>query len=345
MQQDTHVLVEKRGALGLLTLNRPGALNAMDLGMVAAMGDALDAFAADPAVKVVAVRGEGERAFCAGGDIRMVRQAVMEGSDAGARFLAAEYRLNARIGAYAKPFVALMHGFVLGGGAGISVHGSLRIADPDLSLGMPETGIGFIPDVGASYFLSRCPGQLGRYMGLTGLPIGAGDALAAGLVDMIVVRADFPALLAQLAEGRAPAVAAAALAVRPPAVRLAAHRACIDTCFAAPDVEKMLERLNREDDIFARATAATLQTRSPTSLKLVLRQLGEARVLTLKACLAQEYRLAMRVIQGHDFREGVRAALVDKDRTPRWRPAALADVPQTVIDAAFSPLPRELFAD
>jgi enoyl-CoA hydratase len=345
MQQEAKVLIEMRGALGLVTLNRPGALNALDTAMVAALEYALDTFAAAPAVKAVAICGAGERAFCAGGDIRMVRQAVMEGSDAGARFLAAEYHLNARIGAYPKPFVALMHGFVLGGGAGISVHGGLRIADPGLSLGMPETGIGFIPDVGASHFLSRCPGLLGHYMGLTGVPIGAGDALAAGLVDHIVMRADFPALLDRLSEGQMPASAARALALTAPAPILAAHRACIDACFCAPDVETILERLDGDKSDFARATAATLRTRSPTSLKLVLRQLDGARTLSLRECLAQEYRLAMRVIQSHDFREGVRAALVDKDRNPRWRPATLQDVPQAVIDAAFAPLTHELFND
>lgn len=345
MQQDDRILVEKRGALGLVTLNRPRALNAMDTAMVLATDAALEDFAHDPAVKVVAIQGLGERAFCAGGDIRMVRQAVVEGNDAGARFLAAEYRLNARVGSCPKPFVALMHGFVLGGGAGVSVHGQVRIAAPDLSLGMPETGIGFIPDAGASHFLSRLPGHLGRHMGLTGLPVGAGDALASGLVDHVVARADFPALLDRLAEGCAPAAAAAALALPPPSPELAAHAACIESCFAAPDVAGVLDRLERAENAFARATAATLRSRSPTSLMLVARELDAARTLTLRECVTMEYRLATRVIQSHDFREGVRAALVDKDRAPRWQPARLADVSPAFIAAAFAPLERELFDD
>jgi enoyl-CoA hydratase len=343
MQQDCRILAEKRGVLGLLTLNRPQALNALTPDMVAAMDASLAEWAADPKIRAVAVQGAGPRAFCAGGDIRMVRQSVLAGDGAGARFLGAEYRLNARIGAYPKPYVALMHGFVMGGGAGVSVHGRLRLADAGMSFAMPETGIGFIPDVGASRFLSHCPGMLGLYLGLTGARIGAGDALAAGLVDRIVARDDFPALLDRLADGQDPDAAASAFAREPPASDLAPHHRRIDTIFAAPSVEAILERLDRDGSDFARATAGTLRTRSPTSLKLVYRQLQGAHTRSLEDCLALEYRLAMRVIESHDFREGVRAALVDKDRKPRWQPAALAAVPEQDIDAAFAPLPRELF--
>lgn len=345
MQQDRHILAEKRGALGLLTLNRPQALNALTPEMVAVLADSLDAWAADPHIAAVAIQGAGDRAFCAGGDIRLVQRSVMAGDDAGARFLADEYRLNAKVGSFPKPYIALMHGFVLGGGAGVSVHGRLRIADPGLSFAMPETAIGFITDIGASHFLSRCPGKLGLYLGLTGSQIGAGDAQAAGLVDTIVARADFPALLERLADGMEPQAAAAAFAQKPPPQALAAHRDRIGTIFSAPSVEAILERLARDGSDFARETAATLRSRSPTSLKLVFRLLQAAQGLGLKDCLAMEYRLAMRMIAAHDFREGVRAALVDKDRDPRWQPAALAAVPEQAIAAAFAPLARELFAD
>jgi enoyl-CoA hydratase/carnithine racemase len=344
MRQDCDILAEKRGALGLLTLNRPQALNALTTDMVAAMSARLAEWAADPQIRAVAVQGAGPRAFCAGGDIRMVRQSVLAADGAGARFLKQEYRLNARIGAYPKPYIALMHGFVMGGGAGVSVHGRLRLADPGLSFAMPETGIGFIPDIGSSYFLSRCPGQLGLYLGLTGARIGAGDALAAGLVDKIVARDDFAPLLERLAGGEDAGAAADSFARRPlDGEPLPRHR--IDAIFAAPSVEAILERLDREGGDFARATAETLRARSPTSLKLVLRLLHAARGQSLKTCLALEYRLAMRVIESHDFREGVRAALVDKDRKPAWRPASLAAVPEQDIDAAFAPLARELFDD
>jgi len=344
MQQGCDILAEKRGALGLLTLNRPQALNALTTDMVAAMAASLAEWAADPEIRAVAVQGMGPRAFCAGGDIRMVRQSVLAGDGAGAQFLEQEYRLNAQIGAYPKPYIALMHGFVLGGGAGVSVHGCLRLADTDLSFAMPETGIGFIPDIGSSYFLSRCPGQLGLYLGLTGARIGASDALAAGLVDKIMARGDFAPLLDRLANGEEPGAVADGFARKPPAGELLRRR-CIDTAFAAPSVEAILERLDRDGSDFARAAAEMLRARSPTSLKLVLRLLHGARGQSLKACLAMEYRLAMRVIESHDFREGVRAALVDKDRKPRWRPASLAAVPQQDIDAAFAPLARELFDD
>ncbi|MBN9590326.1 MAG: hypothetical protein BGN85_00620 [Alphaproteobacteria bacterium 64-11] len=345
MQQDRHILAEKRGALGLLTLNRPQALNALTPDMVAGIQEFLDEWAADPQIRAVAIRGAGDRAFCAGGDIRLVQQSVLAGDGVGARFLADEYRLNARIGAFPKPYVALIHGFVMGGGAGVSVHGSLRLADPEMSFAMPETGIGFIPDIGASHFLTRSPGRLGLYLGMTGARIGAADAQAAALVDAIVARTDFPALLDRLAEGEAPDAAADAFACKLPAGELAPHRRRVDTVFAASSVEAILERLDRDGSVFARETAQTLRSRSPTSLKLVFRQLQAAQGLSLRQCLAMEYRLAMRVIEGHDFREGVRAALVDKDRNPHWQPQSLAAVPEQVIEAAFAPLQHELFGD
>ncbi|MCP5411134.1 MAG: enoyl-CoA hydratase/isomerase family protein [Alphaproteobacteria bacterium] len=262
-----------------------------------------------------------------------------------ARFLAQEYRLNAPIGLILKPYIALMHGFVLGGGAGVSVHGRLRLADPGMSFAMPETAIGFVPDIGSSHFLARCPGRLGLYLGLTGTRIGAGDAMAAGLVDMIVSRTDFPALLERLAAGEEPEAAARAFAGKPPPQALAGHRRRIDTVFAAPSVEAILERLDRDGSEFALDTAALLRARSPSSLKLVFRQLQAAPGMSLRECLTMEYRLALRVITRHDFVEGVRAALVDKDRNPHWRPAALAAVPEQDIEAAFAPLARDLFAD
>jgi enoyl-CoA hydratase len=343
MQQDAHILAEKRGALGLLTLNRPQTLNALTPGMVARIDAALDAWGRDREVRTVAIRGAGERAFCAGGDIRLVQQSVMAGDDLGARFLAAEYHLNARIGAFGKPYVALMHGFVMGGGAGVSLHGSLRLADPAMVFAMPETGIGFVPDIGSSHFLSRCPGELGLYLGLTGARIGAADAQAAGLIDGIVARADFDTLLARLAGGEPAQAAAKDFMRKVPAGELAPHLRRIDTVFSAPSVESVLERLDRDGSGFARETAALLRARSPSSLKLVFCQLAAAPGLDLKQCLALEYRVAMRVILRHDFREGVRAMLVDKDRNPRWRPASLAAVPEQDIESAFAPLARELF--
>ena len=339
---DPHIKSEKLGHLGLLTLDRPQALNALTHGMIKAIAAQLTDWAADAAIRCVAIRGAGERAFCAGGDIRAVQQAVIAGTDEGARLLRDEYHMNALIGSYPKPTVALLHGIVMGGGAGVSVHGRYRLADASLAFAMPETGIGFVPDVGSSYFLSRCPGEMGMYLGLTGSPIGLDDALDAGLITHAVARTDFAAVIEALAKGEAVEQAIAPYVRKQQPGPLAAHRRRIATIFSAASVEAILERLDRDGDSFARETAQIIRTRSPTSLKLVFFQLREAARLDLRHCLAMEYRLALRVLQTPDFREGVRAALVDKDRKPHWHPAALAGV--GALDGFFATLGEgELF--
>lgn len=339
---DPHIKIEKRGSLGLLTLDRPAALNALTHGMINALAAQLSAWAADDTVGCVAIRGAGDRAFCAGGDIRAVQQSVTAGTDEGAALLRDEYHLNALIGAYPKPYVALLHGIAMGGGAGVSVHGRYRLADASLDFAMPETVIGFIPDVGSSYFLARCSGQFGLYLALTGARIGLGDAMAAGLVTHAVRRDDFGALLDALAEGRAVEETVRGFARRAPDGALAAQRRHIETIFSASSVEAILERLDRDSSDFAKLTSQAVRARSPTSLKLVYRQIRAAVHLDLKQCLAMEYRLALRVLPGHDFREGVRAALIDKDRDPKWQPSALAGVVD--LDGFFASLgEKELF--
>ena len=339
---DPHIKSEKRGSLGLLTLDRPAALNALTHGMINALAAQLSAWAADDTVGCVAIRGAGDRAFCAGGDIRAVQQSVVAGTGEGAMLLRDEYHLNALIGAYPKPYVALLHGITMGGGAGVSVHGRYRLADASLDFAMPETVIGFIPDVGSSYFLARAPGEMGLYLALTGARIGLGDALAAGLVTHAVRRDDFDALLDALAEGRAVEDAVRKFARKAPDGALAAQRRHIETIFSASSVEAILERLDRDGSDFARQTSQAIRTRSPTSLKLVYRQIRTAAHLDLKQCLAMEYRLALRLLPGHDFREGVRAALIDKDRNPKWQPSALAGVAD--LDGFFASLGEsELF--
>ena len=338
---DSHIKSEKRGALGLLTLNRPQALNALTHGMIKAIAAQLHAWAGDEAIKAVAIRGEG-RGFCAGGDIRAVQQATIAGSDAGADLLRDEYHMNALIGAYPKPYIAIIHGICMGGGAGLSVHGRYRLADASLDFAMPETAIGFIPDVGAGYFLSRLPDEMGMYLGLTGGRVGLGDALAAGLMTHAVNRDDFDGLIERLAEGEAPEKALPSFARKAAPGPLQSHRRHIATFFSAGSVEAILERLDRDGSDFARETAQVIRTRSPTSLKLVFRQLRAARALDLKQCLAMEFRLAVRVLKAHDFREGVRAALVDKDRNPKWQPNSLAGVGN--LDPFFASLDQdELF--
>jgi enoyl-CoA hydratase/carnithine racemase len=324
---DPYIKSEKRGPLGLLTLDRPQALNALTHGMIKALAAQLQAWAVDDAIKCVAIRGAGERAFCAGGDIRAVQQAVAAGrARDGADLLRDEYRLNARIGAYPKPYIAFLHGVTMGGGAGLSVHGRTRLADDTLAFAMPETAIGFIPDVGSSYFLSRLPDAIGMYLGLTGTRIGQGDALDAGLVTHAVRKQDFESVIDGLARGEAVDQTIAAFAYKAAPGPLRQHRRSIATFFGAASVEAVLERLDRDGGDFARSVSQEIRTRSPTSLKLVFRQLRQARQLTLDQCLAMELRLALRVLEAHDFREGVRAALVDKDRNPKWQPSALAAV-------------------
>ena len=338
---DSHIKSEKRGALGLLTLNRPQALNALTHGMIKAIAAQLHAWAGDDAIKAVAIRGEG-RGFCAGGDIRAVQQATIAGSDAGADLLRDEYHMNALIGAYPKPYIAIIHGICMGGGAGLSVHGRYRLADASLDFAMPETAIGFIPDVGAGYFLSRLPDEMGMYLGLTGGRIGLGDALAAGLMTHAVNRDDFDGLIERLAEGEAAEKALASFTRRAAPGPLQSHLRHIATIFSAGSVEAILERLDRDGSDFARDTAQVIRTRSPTSLKLVFRQLRAARALDLKQCLVMEFRMAVRVLKTHDFREGVRAALVDKDRSPKWQPSSLAAVGN--LDDFFKSLgDQELF--
>jgi enoyl-CoA hydratase len=323
---DPHIKATKQGALGLLTLDRPKALNALTHGMIAAITDRLKTWAADDGIKAVAIRGVGDRAFCSGGDIRAVQQGVVAGSNEGADLLRDEYRMNALIGAYPKPYIALLHGITMGGGAGVSIHGSHRLADASLMFAMPETGIGFIPDVGSSHFLSRLPDRLGLYLGLTANSIGLGDAMAAGLVTHAVARADFDAVIAALAGGQSVEKAIAPFARKAEPGPLAAHRRRIATIFSASCVEAVLERLDLDGSDFAVQTAQVIRSRSPTSLKLVFREIHDAEKLSLNPCLAMEFRLAVRVLASHDFREGVRAALVDKDRRPKWEPSSLAGV-------------------
>lgn len=333
---DPHVRCEKHGALGLLILDRPKALNSLTHGMIYTIMAQLMTWAMDDTIKAVAIRGAGDRAFCAGGDIRAVQQSAQDGTDEGAELLRNEYRMNSLIDAFPKPYVALIHGICMGGGAGVSVHGRYRLADASLDFAMPETAIGFIPDIGSSHFLSRLPDEMGMYLGLTGERIGLGDALVMGLMTHAVAKTDFDAVIENLSEGSAVEEAIAPFIHKVSPGPLHAHRRRIAAIFSAASVEAILERLDRDGSDFALQTAQVIRTRSPTSLKLVFRQLREAARLDLRQCLAMELRLAVRVMKDHDFHEGVRAALVDKDRNPKWQPSSLAGVGN--LDPFFAPL-------
>jgi enoyl-CoA hydratase len=337
-EAEPHILFEKRGTLGLVTLNRPKALNALTHGMCLGLHKALDAWAGDDAIAAVAIRGTGPRAFCAGGDIRAMWESARDQTPYAAKFLRDEYRLNAAIAAFPKPYIALLHGIVMGGGAGVSIHGRYRLADATLSFAMPETGIGFVTDIGGSYFLPRLPGETGLYLALTGQRIGQGDALALGLATHAVARADHEALIEKLARGEPPPDVVASFAQKPGAAPLLAERSRIDTFFAAASVEAILERLERDGSAFAIAAAQAIRARSPSAVKFTFRALRQGKTLSLRECLRMEYRVALRAVAAHDFLEGVRAILIDKNGRPVWNPAGLAAVNDAGIAAYFQPL-------
>jgi enoyl-CoA hydratase len=301
--------------------------------MVRALSDAIDACVADMAVRVIVIRGEGPRAFCAGGDIRAW---VAEGPDAGLAFLRDEYRLNHKIATCPKPFLALMHGVTMGGGAGLSVHARHRVADPSLVFAMPEAAIGFVPDIGSTYFLPRCPDEIGLYLALTARRIGLGDAMAAGLVDRAVALADFGPLLGKLAAGEDIERTIDGFAAKPGPAMPLSQRRHIAALFGANSVEAVLERLGRDGSGFARATADAIRANSPTSLKLGFHLLRRGATLSLGDCLRQEYAAAAHLLRRPDLREGVRAAIIDKDRAPKWQPSALAAVTDGEIAALAS---------
>jgi len=338
MTDEPEVLFEQRGALGLITLNRPKALNALTHEMCVATKAQLDAWARDKAIAVVAIRGAGERAFCAGGDIRALYESGKAKTAYALNFYRDEYILNATIKHFPKPYVAFLKGIVMGGGVGVSVHGSHRVADETTVFAMPETGIGLFPDVGGSHFLPRCPGETGMYLGLTGARLKTADCLYTGVATAFVLAARAEAVIARLADGEPPDVAIAAHASNAEDAPLAGQRALIDSIFSDSSIQEVLASLYSDNSDWSRATAATLRTKSPTSLKLTFRQIREGALLDFDACLQMEYRMVNRVVSGHDFYEGVRAIIIDKDNAPQWYPAKLSEVTDADIDAYFAPL-------
>lgn len=321
------VTVRVSGGIGVIELDRPGALNALDLTMVQLITAALEGWREDPAVRAVVVRSTSPKAFCSGGDIRAVREAALRGDEeAVVAYFSAEYALNATIARYPKPYTALIDGYAMGGGLGISVHGSARVVTERASLAMPETAIGFFPDIGASHFLPRLPGAVGWYLGLTGARISGAAAVECGLATHYVPAAELPSLEAALTGGSGAGDPGAALeryAAAAPPSELAGHRAAIERCFTAPDLTGLWDRLAAEDEDreWAAETLAALRRASPASLALTFDLLGRGARTGLEECLADELALARRTAFTPDFAEGVRAALVDKDRSPAWSTA------------------------
>jgi enoyl-CoA hydratase len=338
--ESADILYERRGRAAIVTLNRPDTLNAVTLDMIRHLDAILDEAEADPAVAHVVVRAAGERAFAAGGDIRALYDWGREGRPELFGFFREEYRLNARIKRFPKPYVAVIHGIVMGGGAGISIHGSHRVVTERVAFAMPEVGIGFVPDIGGSHFLTRMPGRTGLHLGLTGARIGAADMLWAGLATHVVAHDRREDAVGALAEAESLDEALRGFAVDPGPARLAEQRAAIDALFARDGVEEILRAAESgpgpAEDL-ARNVAAALGTHCPTSLKAARRLLALGEGQALETCLVNEFRVVSLMVQRPDFYEGVRAAVIDKDRNPRWRPARLEEVPEDDIDALFQP--------
>jgi enoyl-CoA hydratase len=337
------ILFERRGAAGVVTLNRPKALNAVTHAMVRALRAQLDTWADDPAITRVVVIAAGERAFSAGGDIRALYDLGLAGRhDEALQFWRDEYPLNAAIKNFRKPYVSLIDGIVMGGGVGVSVHGSHRVTGDRFQFAMPEVGIGFFPDVGATWFLPRMPGEIGAYCGLTGERFGIADALAAGIATHRIPSSRFAALLDGLSGTVSVDAVLAAFAEPAGDGPIMQRKDAIDRLFKGERIEDILAALDREaafgrtDADWAGKTAATIRAKSPLSLKIALAQVRRGGTLDFEACMRTEFRIVSRVIHGHDFYEGVRAVIVDKDNKPRWHPATLADVSEAEVARHFA---------
>jgi enoyl-CoA hydratase len=352
--RDDDLIVRSDGALRRITLNRPQALNAITLDMAIAMTALLRDWQPDPKVGVVLIDGAGDRGFCAGGDIRALYEAAKSNpkskpvstADAlPARFWATEYKLNVLIARYAKPIVAVMDGLVMGGGVGLSAHAAHRVVTERSAVAMPEVGIGFFPDVGASFLLARTPGYIGTYLGLTGQRVGAADALACKLADIYVPVDRLIELSAVLANCRSHDEVRAGLerlSAAPASARLPKEREWIDACYGGELLEDIVARLRGCRAEGAQAALDVMRKASPTSLKVTLRNIRSVATFDrVEQSFAQDYRIALACIAGHDFIEGIRAAIIDKDRNPRWRPEKIEAVTQEIVDRHFRSLSEQ----
>ena len=348
-EAETQVIVERRGGAGIIRLNREKAINSLTLPMVRAMLQALRRFEDDPDISCVVLTGEGDRGLCAGGDVRIIHDLGKAGDPQVLDFWREEFPLNYRIARFGKPYIALMDGIVMGGGVGISAHGSHRIVTERTKLAMPETGIGYFPDVGGSWLLPRAPGECGTWLGLTGNAVTAADAIHAGFADHLVPSARLADLVQDLSQATDPDGVEAVIATH--AVEagegvLSANREIIDATFRFDTVEEIFAALSAREDTFSRETLDILKKRSPTSLKLTLKLLRLGREsASLIECLEREFAAGTAILRGHDFYEGVRAALIDKDRNPRWQPARLEEVREEDLLPYFTEHSGNLFPE
>jgi enoyl-CoA hydratase len=337
------LIVRREGSAGIIRLNRPKALNAMTLEMSLGVDAALDQFEADPAVALVLLEGAGERGLCAGGDIRGLYESSRAGGDLGKVFWRQEYIMNARIAKFPKPYVAFMDGLVMGGGVGLSAHGRHRVVTEKTKLAMPEVGLGFFPDVGGTWLLSRSPGEIGTYFGLTGQTMNGPDAIYARFADAVVPSAKLAGLREVLTRVRPGTLSSeiktliGGFATGETAGPVAAMQPGIDAWFAHDRMEEIVAALQRDDSEPARATLKTLNEKSPRGMVVTLKLLRLARKSSsLEQCLVREYRAALEVFASDDFREGVRAAVIDKDRNPRWSPPRIEDVTPQMVAPYFA---------
>lgn len=349
MSEEDVVIAQRRGRLGLITLNRPRAVNALDIRMIRRMDQTLEDFARDDSVTAVAVVGAGTRGLCAGGDVRALYDACTRDPESGLGFFREEYALDHRISQYPKPYVPIMSGLVLGGGVGIAAPGSHRVATDSTRTGMPETGIGFSPDVAGSHYLAQAPGRIGVHLALTGQHIGGADAIHAGLADFYVPDAAVEDLLHGLEEARDADHVTRIIRrfeTERPASALETARSWIDAAYAPSSVEEIrdalreLVRADPENDAAAAALAA-VERNSPTGLKTALEAVTRAGSLSVAQTLEQDFRTSGHAIYGHDMAEGIRAQVVDKDRDPHWEPATLEEVEREAVLAFFEPIPGQ----
>ncbi|MFD4369638.1 enoyl-CoA hydratase/isomerase family protein [Rhodococcus sp. NPDC058521] len=340
---EPEVLIEKGDGLGRITLNRPKSINALNHSMVQKTAAALLEWSNDDEVRAVVVSGAGDRGLCAGGDIVSIYHDAKDGGTGSLDFWRDEYILNAAIANYAKPYVALMDGIVMGGGVGVSAHGSVRVVTERSMVGMPETGIGFVPDVGGTYLLSRAPGELGTHIALTTARLSAGDAIACGFADHFVPSDKLDEFVAAVANTSVDDALSAFAQPAPPS-DLLAQQSWIDAAYSAPTVQQIVSRLQSSGIAEAEKAAEQILAKSPTSLTVTLRALRQARELgSLEEVLDQEFRVSTAALGSHDLVEGIRAQVVEKDRNPKWSPAKLADVSTAQVDSYFAPLgDREL---
>ena len=342
MPADDEILTRVDGGVGIIVLNRPAAINSLNHPMVTAIHSALTTWARDDSVRTVMITGAGDRGLCAGGDVVAIYHSAKAGGAQARAFWFDEYRLNSVIGSYPKPYVAVMDGIVMGGGVGISAHGNVRVVTDRSKIAMPEVGIGFIPDVGGTFLLSRAPGLLGLHAALTGTPFTGADAIALGFADHYVPSERLEAFTATVAAAGAEQ-AVAAHAQDPPPSQLAAHRDWIDACYAKETVIDIVAALRGHHAGPAREAAELIETRSPVALAVTLAAVRRAAALpSLDEVLIQEYRVSCASLRSHDLVEGIRAQLVDKDRNPKWSPASLAAVTAEDVQDYFSPADPDL---